>query len=130
MAARQQYKILVVEDDPTYRTLVLSTLRKAGMHCSFCVDGDHALEKLSQETFDAMVVDYLLPGPNAIEIVRWARQKDIRIPALIITNYPSDELNISNQDLGDTRILPKLAFHPSSMPKIVLDLLHPEPPAA
>jgi CheY-like chemotaxis protein len=120
---RKEKRILLVEDELTYRTSILAVLRKSGFHCTFCVDGDHALKKLEQEKFDLLIVDYLIPGPNGIEIVRWARKHGINIPALVITNYPSDDLSENSKTLEHTKFLAKTLFSVSSMSKIVQEML-------
>jgi len=119
-----QKKILLIEDDPAYRTVVLTTLRKAGVNCTICVDGDHAMKQLAKEKFDLLIVDYLLPGPNAVEIVRWTRAQGINTPALIITNYPSEDLHQHTPTLGATKILAKTSFSPSNMPSIIQEMLN------
>jgi DNA-binding response OmpR family regulator len=120
---QNEKRILLVEDEASYRAVVLATLRKAGLKCSFCVDGDHAIKKLEQEKFDLIIVDYLLPGPNGFEIIQWARNQGIETSALLITNYPSDDLNKTHKVLEHTKILPKSAFTASSIPAIVQELL-------
>jgi CheY-like chemotaxis protein len=122
---QKEKRILLVEDDANYRTVVLTILRKAGLNCTFCVDGDHAIKKLAQEKYDLIIVDYLLPGPNGIEVIQWARKHGIDTPALIITNYPSDDLDKTNKALGHTKILAKSLFTTSSIPAIVQGLLTP-----
>jgi CheY-like chemotaxis protein len=81
------------------------------------------LKKLEQEKFDLLIVDYLVPGPNGIEIVRWVRKHGMNIPALVITNYPSDELSENSKTLGHTKFLAKTSFSISSMPKIIQEML-------
>jgi CheY-like chemotaxis protein len=115
--------VLLVEDDAAYRMVVLSMLRKAGFTSSFAVDGDNAIQKLEQEKFDLIIIDYLLPGPNGLEVIQWARDHEINIPALIITNYPSDELNLSDNLIGNTNILPKMAFTPADMLSIIQQMI-------
>ena len=115
--------ILLVEDDAAYRTIVLSMLRRAGFTSSFAVNGDHAIKKLEQEKFDMIIIDYLLPGPNGLEVVRWARKHEINIPAIIITNYPSDELNLTDDLIGNTNILPKMAFTPTDILSIIQQMM-------
>ena len=122
---QNEKRVLLVEDEANYRTVVLTVLRRAGLNCTFCVDGDHAIKKLAQEKYDLIIVDYLLPGPNGIEIIQWARKKGIDTPALIITNYPSDDLNEINKSLGRTKILEKSMFTASRIPDIVQALMIP-----
>jgi DNA-binding response OmpR family regulator len=115
----KEIHILLVEDDAAYRTLVLSILRRAGMKCTMCINGDQAMKKLSQDKYDLIISDYLLPGPNAIELIRWARNNKIGTPALILTNFPSEELQNKIKALSHAELISKSAFDPMSMPKII-----------
>ena len=106
---QKEKRILLIEDDHVYRTLLLSTLRTMGFKCSFCVDGDQAIKTLAREKFDLLICDYLLPGTNGVEIIRLARSQGIDIPALLITNYPTEVMHISNKALGRTKIISKIS---------------------
>ncbi len=123
-AQQKEKRILLIEDDHVHRTVVLSTLRRLGFQCTFCIDGDHAIKKLSQEKFDLLISDYLLPGTNGIEIIRLAREQGIDTPALLITNYPAEVLHVSNKGLGRTKIIAKISFNPDNMLKIVQGMLN------
>ncbi len=120
---RKEKWILLVEDEPSYRTSLITALRGSGFQCSFCVDGDNALKKLAHEKYDLLIVDYLIPGPNGIEIIKWARKNSINIPALIVTNYPSDELNEHAKFLGNTKVLAKPSYNMASIKRLAEDLL-------
>ena len=123
-AQQKEKRILIIEDDHVYRTVLLSTLRKMGFQCSFCVDGDQALKTLSKEKFDLLICDYLLPGTNGVEVIRLVRKHGIDTPALLITNYPSELLHVSNKALGRTKILSKPSFNPNNILKIVQGMLN------
>ena len=123
-AQQKEKRILLVEDDHVYRTVLLSTLRRIGFQCTFCIDGDHAIKKLLEEKFDLLISDYLLPGTNGIEIIRLARNQGIDIPALLITNYPAEVLHVSNKGLGRTKIIAKISFNPNNMLNIVQGMLN------
>ena len=116
---QKEKRILLIEDDHVYRTLLLSTLRTMGFKCSFCVDGDQAIKTLTREKFDLLICDYLLPGTNGVEIIRLARNQGIDTPALLITNYPTEVMHISNKALGRTKIISKTSFNPENILKIV-----------
>ncbi len=121
---QKEKRILVIEDDHIYRTLLLTTLRKAGFHCTFCIDGNLAVKKLSEEKFDLLICDYLLPGTNGVEIIRLARKEGIDIPALLITNYPTEVLHVSNKALGHTKIISKISFNTDKILKNVQGMLN------
>lgn len=120
---QKEKRILLVEDDHVYRTLLMSTLRTEGYNCTFCIDGNQAFKTLSRETFDLLITDYLLPGTNGVEIIRLARKQGIEIPALLITNYPTEVMHVSNKALGRTKIIAKTSFNPTNMLKIVQGML-------
>ena len=120
---KKEKRILLVEDDHVYRTLVLSSLRNLGYNCSFCVDGNQATKTLSREKYDLLICDYLLPGTNGVEIIRLAREQGIDVPALLITNYPTEVMHVSNKALGRTKIISKISFSPTNMLKIVQSML-------
>jgi CheY-like chemotaxis protein len=120
---RRELRVLLVEDEPTYRTSLITVLRKTGVQCSFSIDGDGALKKLASEKFHLMIVDYLIPGPNGLEVIRWARKRGINIPALIITNYPSDELIEHAKLLGNVRVIPKTSYNMAGIQRLIEDLL-------
>jgi two-component system, NtrC family, response regulator HydG len=124
IAQQKEKRILLIEDDHVYRTLLLSTLRKTGFNCTFCIDGDQAIKTLSKETFDLLICDYLLPGTNGGEIIQLARKKGIDTPALLITNYPTEVLRLSNKALGRTKIISKISFNPVYLLKIVQEMLN------
>ena len=116
---QKEKSVLIVEDDAAYRNLVISTLRNAGIHCAFCVTGDQAMKRLTQERFDLLIMDYLLPGPSAVDVLQWARLKGINTPTLIVTNFPSDELRSKIKDLGHTHLMTKAVFDTESIPKVI-----------
>jgi len=104
--------------------LLLSSLRNMGYNCTFCVDGTQATKTLSKEKFDLLICDYLLPGTNGVEVIRLVRKHGIDTPALLITNYPSELLHVSNKALGRTKILSKPSFNPNNILKIVQGMLN------
>jgi two-component system, OmpR family, alkaline phosphatase synthesis response regulator PhoP len=120
---KKEQRILLIEDDHVYRTLLLSTLRNVGYHCSFCIDGNQAIKVLAKEKFDLLITDYLLPGSNGVEVIRSARNQGIDTPALLITNYPTEVMNVSNKDLGRMKIISKISFNPTNMLKIIQGML-------
>jgi CheY-like chemotaxis protein len=112
-------RILYAEDEMTYRTLIQTILRKAGYQCIICINGEMAITKLESEAFDGMILDYVLPGRNAYEVVRWAREHNIQTPAIILTGYPSDELTSQCSKFTNVTILNKMDLTLTDIPAIV-----------
>ena len=68
-------KILVVEDEPSIREVVSLYLKRAGYQVTVVSDGQAALEVLSGQSPDLVVLDLMLPEVDGLEITRWLRER-------------------------------------------------------
>jgi two-component system copper resistance phosphate regulon response regulator CusR len=55
-------KILIVDDDPKYRSYVSRGLEQSGMSCEVAADGETALDLLRAKAYDLVLLDVMLPG--------------------------------------------------------------------
>lgn len=62
-------RVLVADDEDAIRTLVSRMLRRAGFHPVEATDGQHAIEKLDSEQFDAVVLDLMMPRVDGFGVV-------------------------------------------------------------
>ncbi len=87
-------RTLLVEDDATTRRLLQSTLEGRGYAVTACADAESAWEKCRHEAFEIMVLDWLLPGMDGLELCRrWRAHPDgDRSFVIILTgrDQPSD----------------------------------------
>jgi DNA-binding response OmpR family regulator len=120
---RTRKRILIVEDESTFRLLLQSSLLQSGYEVIACGTGDQAKLRLQAESYNLLVMDYLLPGPNAVEILTWARAEGITTAAVIVTGFPSDDLVEKAQTLGVKRILTKTTFDITTLPDIIRGLV-------
>ena len=60
-------RILALDDEPSIRHLLVTTLKRAGMDCQPFADGAHALEGLREATFDVMLIDHRMPLMSGTE---------------------------------------------------------------
>lgn len=72
-------RILIVDDDPVLRMVAGEILRQNGYAVQEAEDGEIALRRLADETFDLAVIDMLMPNKEGIETIREIRE---RWPAL------------------------------------------------
>ena len=116
-------RILIVEDEQAYRTFLQRVFAKAGYHCTGCVDGEYAIEKLKKEHFDLLILDYILPGNNGLEIVRWLRRQKDFTPAIIITAYPTNALIEECNAEKNVKFIRKANFKPEEILTIASQIL-------
>lgn len=78
-------KILVVDDDTLVRTSLSYALEDAGHQVVQAGNGDEGLAALNRETFDAVVLDILMPEREGIETIREIRKTWAALPVLAIS---------------------------------------------
>ncbi len=91
--------ILVVDDDPTVREVVVSYLRAAGHECRESADGHDALAQLREQTPDLVVLDVMLPGVDGLEVCRRLRQSG-NVPIVMLTALGSESDRVAGLELG------------------------------
>ena len=122
-SALQGKKILIVEDDYVYRIFLQSILKKSGVLCTICVNAEYAKMKIAAEKYDVIMLDYLLPGYNALEIIKWIREQNILTPAVIVTAYPFDELTKKCKEEKNVAILMKSKITVDNFPVLLTGAL-------
>jgi DNA-binding NtrC family response regulator len=97
-------KVLVVDDEPELVRLLGQTLGAAGFAAVGARSGERALELLSEQEFDAALVDKNLGrGIDGVELLRHLRKRQPRCACIMMTAYPSmgsavEALRIGAQD--------------------------------
>lgn len=87
-------KILVAEDDSALREFVCASLAGAGYESVPCSDGESAFLRLSEEPFDMLISDIMMPGMDGFRLAERVRAKDKNLPILFMTaleDKPSQE---------------------------------------
>src|SRR5471032_2469588 len=93
-------RILIVEDDLHLAGLLSLHLRDEGYDVTHCADGNLGLAQLSKGSWDALILDLMLPGVDGLEICRQARAM-ARYTPIIITSARSSEVHrILGLELG------------------------------
>jgi DNA-binding response OmpR family regulator len=92
-------KVLVVDDEPTVREVVVGYLRRDGHDVSEAGDGTTALELLDAEPPDLLVLDMMLPGVNGLDVLRRVRAVS-DIPVIMLTARAEESDRVSGLELG------------------------------
>ena len=103
-------KILLVEDEAEIGELIKDGLEKEEFSVDYCKDGDTGMEHAMSQTYDAIVLDVMLPGKSGLEILKMVRAGHNNVPIIIITARGETEDRIQGLDLGADDYLPKPFF--------------------
>ncbi|MDA8407105.1 MAG: sigma-54 dependent transcriptional regulator [Deltaproteobacteria bacterium] len=99
MNARQA-KILVVDDEPSQRKMLKANLSLDGYQVFEAEDGKDAIERVSDEFFDLILMDNRMTNVDGIEALREIKKISPGIPVIIITAYASVETAIEALQAG------------------------------
>ncbi len=78
-------KILLAEDDANIRHGLVATLESEGYAVTSAVDGAQVLRLFSQEKFDLVLLDVMMPKASGYDVCRELRAKGARVPVLFLT---------------------------------------------
>jgi len=80
-------KILVVDDEPDFASIVQGNLEKEGFEVEVAYNGVEGLEKVKANPPDAIVLDVMMPEKDGYEMCRDMKQDEslVNIPILLLT---------------------------------------------
>ena len=119
--------MLVVDDEPTIREIVVGYLEREGYRTLQAADGDRARELLEQEPADLVVLDLMLPGTDGFELCRWIRSRS-RLPVIMLTARGEESDRIVGLELGADDYVTK-PFSPRELAARVRTVLRRAEPA-
>ena len=107
-------KILVVEDDLDIQELLQNFLQESGYNITVANDGLEAINIFSDDDFDLILLDILLPKIDGFSVCEFIRKKS-QIPIIILTALNGEKEQIKGLDLQVDDYITK----PFSMPVLV-----------
>ena len=100
-------KILLVEDDDDIATLLRLNLQDEGFQIIHEADGAQALVQLEKNSWDAVILDLMLPHVDGLEICRRIRQMTRYLPVIIISARASETHRVLGLEMGADDYLAK-----------------------
>jgi DNA-binding response OmpR family regulator len=95
-----QRKVLIVEDDPAIREALVEAIAADGHAAIAAPDGREALRLFAAEAFDLVLLDLMLPVVNGYDVCRKIREKDRRVPILMLTAKGTEIDKVLGLELG------------------------------
>ncbi len=99
-ARSDQRHILVVEDEPDIADLVALHLRDNDFKVTLAADGHEGMRQAFARSWDLVILDIRLPGPDGLTICRALRREQAFVPVLMLTSKSSELDRVLGLELG------------------------------
>ena len=95
-------KLLVVDDNPQNRELLLRRLTGSGYQVEVAEGGAEALEKINQAHYDLVLLDQVMPGMSGLDLLRLLRatHSSSELPVIMVSALNDSEVIVDAFDLG------------------------------
>jgi len=93
-------RVLVAEDDPGLRDVLVRGLESSGYVVDSVARGDDAVFQMKLYDYDVAIIDWRMPGGEGIEVVRWARKNEKPTGLLMLTARDAPPDRIQGLDAG------------------------------
>ena len=116
-------RILIVEDDTTFRSLLRAILAGEGYETTEAADGRRGRDLLRREQFDLVISDLKLPGKTGLELFRESREETFPPPFILLTAFGTVEEAVTAIKEGVADFLTKPLKDPESLRALVRRVL-------
>ncbi len=100
-------KILLVEDDRKIASFLEKGLKEEGYVLHHVADGEEGYRVATQDAWDLVILDRMLPKQDGLTVCRRIREKGISTPVLILSARGTIENKVEGLDAGADDYLPK-----------------------
>ena len=121
--------ILIVDDEEDHRLVLADLLESKGYSISTASNAKEALARLSSQTVDLVITDFMMPEMNGLELIRALARKEwlIGIPVILLTADKSESLESLAESAGAFSTVFKPFDFKSLLALIHSAIEHPEP---
>jgi DNA-binding NtrC family response regulator len=102
-------KVLLVDDEADFLDTLSERMRDRGMDVSTTTSAEDALKKLDAESYDAIVLDLMMPEMDGLELLKAIKKKKPELQVILLTGYATVGKGIEAMKLGAVDFLEKPA---------------------
>ena len=100
-------KILIVDDDKAFLQIIAERIQKRGMEVSTAESAAAALQLLEEQSYDAVILDLMMPETGGIEAFKIIQERQPEIQVIFVSGHPSVSKGIEAMKDGAMGFLPK-----------------------
>ncbi|XJZ28960.1 winged helix-turn-helix domain-containing protein [Bacillota bacterium Lsc_1132] len=92
--------ILVIEDNKSVCSMIEMFFAKEGIEGEFVNDGFKGYNRFKERTWDALIIDWMLPGMDGVTICRKIREEKYTVPIIMLTAKDSESDQVLGLEMG------------------------------
>lgn len=102
-------KVLLVDDEKDFLEIMTERMQSRGMEVSTCTSAEEALEMIKSETFDAIILDFMMPGMDGFQALKEIKSRRPKLQIILLTGHATVQKSVEAMKMGATDFLEKPA---------------------
>ena len=102
-------KVLLVDDEEDFLEVMAARMQARGMEVQTCKSAEEALKKIKEENFDAVILDFMMPGMDGIQALKEIKARRPESQIILLTGHATIEKSVEAMKLGAADFLEKPA---------------------
>ena len=102
-------KVLLVDDEKEFLEIMSERMESRGMEVTTATSADKVLSLIEKKSFDAIVMDFQMPGMDGMEALKAIKDKKPELQIILLTGYATVEKTVEAMKIGATDFLEKPA---------------------
>ena len=104
-------KVLLIDDEPDFLDIMGQRIESWGYDVTVAADGNEGMDAFMTKSPDAIVLDYMMPDINGIQLLMKIRAVNMKIPVIMFTGKPKLEAMEDIKKLNILAFIPKLSTY-------------------
>ncbi|MEM9830099.1 MAG: sigma-54 dependent transcriptional regulator [Bacteroidota bacterium] len=93
-------RVLIIDDDPSFCTLLHNFLKKNSYETQEAYSAREGIRAVYDHDFDIVLIDYRLPDMDGLELLKNIKKRYFHLPVIIMTNYANIKTAVKAMQLG------------------------------
>ncbi len=102
-------KVLLVDDEKEFLEIMSERMKARDMEVTTATSAQQALEIIEKESFDAIILDFQMPGMDGMDALKAIKAKKPELQIILLTGYATVEKGVEAMKIGATDFIEKPA---------------------
>ena len=100
-------KVLMVDDEKEFLEIMSERMKARDIDVTTATSADQALEIIEKESFDAIILDFMMPGMDGMDALKAIKAKKPEAQIILLTGYATVEKSVEAMKIGATDFVEK-----------------------